>query len=781
VDGLEGFGDHPSSRRQSLPRFGILESAERMMAVRKQKSKVARALALPNGVVLALFTLAIFLSAALIFAVQPMFTKLVLPRLGGSPSVWSVAMVFFQTMLLVGYAYAHLITRYLPGRLSIAVHLAVLLLATLALPLAIAAGWGRPPAAGEAFYLIGLFTISIGLPFFALSANAPLLQAWFARSGHPSARDPYFLYAASNVGSFLALLSYPFFVEPLTRLGEQTRFWTFGFYALIVLIALCGAVLWLAAGRRPFASVRAGEAGAPTWKDALIWIALAAVPSAFLIAVTAYISTDVAASPLLWVLPLALYLATFVIVFQSRPVIPHRFALAAQAVSVALLAGVYINGSTDSIFTTIFINLAAFFFTALVCHGELARRRPPARHLTEFYLWMSFGGMIGGISAGLIAPYVFNWIAEYPVLIVLGLLCRPGAIEGGMAPKRLVWFALFAIAAAIVIHVSRSDQPLSEAKMMAIAAGVLLVSVIFLRDSLKFAAVVALALAVGAIDQAGSSKGESVRNFFGVHKIYDTADGYRILLHGTTIHGAEALGDEDDPALGVKPVPLTYYHANSGIAQVINAMREKKPGPLRFAVIGLGTGSVACHAREGDTWNFYEIDQSIVDVATNPGYFTFLTSCAPDAKIVLGDARLTLADANEGAYDLIIVDAFTSDAIPIHLLTQEAMAIYLKKLAPGGIVLMHISNRHLELGSVVAGIAQANGLVTRQNSRANENEDSDKYLFSSTVAACARADADFGSLTRQEKGWEPLPAPARRVWSDDYSNIVGAMIRQLQE
>ncbi len=751
------------------------------MAVRKQKNQAARARGLPNGVLLALFTLAIFLSAALIFAVQPMFTKLVLPRLGGSPSVWSVAMVFFQAALLAGYAYAHLITRYLPGRVSIAVHLAVLSLALFSLPLAIAAGWGRPPASGEAFYLIGLFTISIGLPFFALAANAPLLQAWFARSGHPSARDPYFLYAASNVGSFLALLSYPFVIEPLTRLGEQTRFWTFGFYALILLVALCGAVLWPVAGRKPLSPVGAGAAGAPGWKDALIWTALAAVPSAFLIAVTAHISTDVAASPLLWVLPLALYLATFVIVFQTRPVIPHRFALAAQPVAVALLIGVYINGSTDSIFTTIVINLAAFFFTALVCHGELARRRPPARHLTEFYLWMSLGGMIGGISAGLIAPHVFNWVAEYPVLIVLGLLCRPGMAEFGMRRERLIWLVVVALLANVAVMVVQSDYPLRLSQLLAVAACILLLAVIFLRDPLKFAAVAAILVGVGTIYDFQSDRGESVRNFFGVHKIYDTADGYRILLHGTTIHGVEKIPDEDDPAPDEKPVPLAYYHANSGLAQAIDAVREKKPGALRFAVVGLGTGSIACHAREGDTWNFYEIDRSIVDVATDPGYFTYYSSCTPDAKIVLGDARLTLADASEGFYDLIIVDAFSSDAIPIHLLTQEAMAIYLAKLAPGGIVLMHISNRHMELGSVVAGIAQANGLVTRQNSRANESEDSDKYLFSSTVAACARADADFGSLVQHEKGWELLPAPSRRVWTDDYSNIVGAMLRNLRE
>ncbi len=340
---------------------------------------------------------------------------------------------------------------------------------------------------------------------------------------------------------------------------------------------------------------------------------------------------------------------------------------------------------------------------------------------------------------------------------------------------------MVAVLANVAVMVVQSDYPLRLSQLMAVAACVLLLSIIFLRDPLKLAAVAAILLGVGTIYDFQSNRGETVRNFFGVHKIYDTPDGYRVLLHGTTIHGAEKIADEDDPAPDAKPVPLTYYHANSGIAQAIHAMREKKPGALRFAVIGLGTGSISCHAREGDTWNFYEIDQSIIDVASDPGYFTFLSSCTPDAKIVLGDARLTLADASDSVYDLIIVDAFSSDAIPIHLLTQEAMAIYLKKLAPGGIVLMHISNRHMELGSVVAGIAQANGLVTRQNSRANENEDSDKYLFSSTVAACARADADFGALARQEKGWEYLPAAAQRVWTDDYSNIVGAMLRNLGE
>src|SRR5262245_33677120 len=266
------------------------------------------------GPLLAVFTAAIFLSAALLFAVQPMFTKMVLPQLGGSPSVWSVAIVFFQAALLLGYAYAHLLTRYAPARLAPLIHVAVMIAAALTLPLAIAASWGRPPTQGEAFWLIGLFVVSIGLPFFALSANAPLLQAWFARSNHPRAKDPYFLYAASNAGSILALLSYPFVIEPTTRLGQQTRAWSIGFYALIALIGACGALSWRGGDAATADPAMAGER--PRWRDAAIWTFLAAVPAALLIAVTAHLSTDVAPSPFLWVIPLALYLLSFVIVFQ---------------------------------------------------------------------------------------------------------------------------------------------------------------------------------------------------------------------------------------------------------------------------------------------------------------------------------------------------------------------------------------------------------------------------------------------------------------------------------
>src|SRR6185295_17388185 len=348
------------------------------------------------------FGAAIFVSAALLFVVQPMFAKMVLPRFGGAPSVWSVAIVFFQAALLCGYAYAHALTRHASPRAAVLLHLAVMVAAALALPLAIAPGWGRPPGAGEAIWLLGLFTVSIGLPFFALSANAPLLQAWFARTEHPLAKDPYFLYAASNVGSFLALLSYPVLLEPLVRLGDQTRLWSIGFYALIALIAGCGALLWRSPVLAPadLGADTAEAAPPPSWRDAAIWVALAAVPSALLIAVTAHISTDVAAVPLLWVAPLALYLLTFVIVFARWPLIPHWLVVEAQPAFVIALVATILFEPVKNIVGQIAIHVAVFFVCALMCHGELARRRPAPSHLTAFYLWIAAGGMIGGIAAG---------------------------------------------------------------------------------------------------------------------------------------------------------------------------------------------------------------------------------------------------------------------------------------------------------------------------------------------------------------------------------------------
>ena len=735
--------------------------------------------AVSPGVLIAAFGFAIFLSASLLFSVQPLFAKVVLPSLGGSPSVWSVALVFFQGTLLAGYFYAHLLTRHLPGKRSVIVHLLVMTAAVLALPLGIAGGWGRPPTQGAEFWLLALFAASIGLPFFALSANAPLLQAWFARTGHPSAKDPYFLYAASNIGSFLSLLSYPFVVEPFTRLSEQTNFWSALFVFLIVAIAFCGVLLLRTRNELPaVTAANARREAAPSRRDALIWIALGAVPSAFLVAVTAHISTDVAAVPLLWVMPLALFLLTFVIAFQTRPIIPHSFFVMVQPTIIALLVASLTFSELQSIFVAIGLNLAAFFVTAMVCHGELARRRPAARHLTEFYLWMATGGVIGGILAGLIAPNVFSWVAEYPLLLVAGLLCRPGLTiptDGRSWFWANVALALVAIVIVCFRYLGIYPDTMTFRGLVGVA---LILTVLFLANNpLRLAGAIAAILVLIYAYLADGSNITSVRSFFGVHRVYERETGdvrMRLLMHGTTVHGAQLMGTGGKSEDG-RPATVTYFGPRSPMAVAFEGVKANKRGPVRVAVVGLGAGTVACFLRKEDHLDFYEIDRAVVQIAFDPKQFEFISGCKPDARVVLGDARLTLADAPDGSYDLIVMDAFSSDAVPVHLLTREAMALYLSKLAPGGIVVSHVMNRHLELASVVAGIADANGMVTRVMSTTYDG--SERFLYGSTVAAVARADADFGALMSLGK-WElQVPGPKQWVWTDDYSNIVGAMIR----
>lgn len=725
------------------------------------------------------YTAAIFVSAALLFAVQPLFAKMVLPKLGGTPAVWSVAMVFFQAMLLAGYAYAHALTRLVPGRVSVAVHLAVMVMAVFALPLGIAAGWGRPPAAGQEFWLLGLFAASIGLPFFALSANGPLLQAWFARTGHPQAKDPYFLYAASNVGSFLALLAYPFVIEPFTRLPQQTMGWTVGFYALILMIALCG--VFLLRSRDSLPDIATDDAAPPTFRDALVWIALAAVPSALLIAITAHISTDVAAAPFLWVVPLALYLATFVIAFQSRPILPHRFVTFIAPLAVIMLVVSLALGAADQIVVLIALNLVGFFVLALMCHGELARRRPPARYLTSFYLYLSLGGVIGGIFAGLIAQHLFSWVAEYPLLIIFAALCRPGLAWPRSTLEIATWVliiagAAFAIFAAYVWRYEFTDSAFNlwVAALLVLAFGLS-------HYVLTFAGLIAASLMFVVLFGADSGKRDFVRSFFGVHKVMESDGGqFRILKHGTIEHGAQRIRHPDGRPVTGRPQALTYYHDLSPMAQGLNAAREKRGGPIKAAVVGLGTGTLACQMKPGDQLTYYEIDPTVVQIAKDTRRFTFLSECAPDAKIVIGDARLTLADSPDDQYDILIIDAFSSDAIPTHLLTREAMAVFKDKIKPDGMILMHISNKHMVLAPVVAGVAEANDLVSRA-SDSDEDYDDANHIFGSLVVAVARRDEDFGPLAKSEKWVEQEADEDQWVWTDDYSNVIGAILAKLRE
>jgi hypothetical protein len=740
-----------------------------------------------NRLILVVYTAAIFTSALLLFSVQPLFTKMVLPRLGGSPAVWSVAMVFFQSLLLGGYAYAHFLMRIKNRIVVVAVHCVLLVIALSTLPLSIASGWGTPPSSGYAFWLLGLFAVSIGLPFFALAANNPLLQAWFVRTGHPDGPDPYFLYASSNIGSFLALLSYPVLLEPMFTLHTQNLIWTGGYGLLILLIGACGVLLLRSPAK---AAVETppddSDAPAPSWMLRGRWIFLAAVPSGLLIAVTAHISTDVAAAPLLWVLPLSLYLLTWVLVFQSRPLLPHKWMLMLQPAAIAGVIVLLAVGGEQNLLLTLGGHQLCFFVIAMACHGELARTRPAARYLTGFYVALSFGGMVGGLFAGLIAPYTFSWIAEYPILLALAVLCRPPGSD--LSPRwSLLYWPLLAVAAVALIAPSYTTGKLFDWMddqrvyvISAVAVVAFLLAVVLKASRYKLAGAVVLALVLIRIYPADDGRVETVRSFFGVHKIVVTPHGqYHVLMHGTTIHGAERVQNNDGTPITGRPEPISYYHKDGGIGQAITAIRERKGGPIRVAVIGLGAGTLTCASEPGENWKFFEIDQSMVDTARDPKYFTFIKNCEPDLQPVMGDARLTFAKEPDGIYDLIIVDAYSSDAIPIHLATEEAMEIYKDKLAPQGAVLMHVSNRHLELASVVVGIADANDLKSWVYSE-DSNRD-DEYIFATSVVVSARDEADIGKLASSEQ-WALTEADEnQRVWTDDYSNVLGAVWRRLRD
>jgi hypothetical protein len=744
---------------------------------------------------LGVYTVAVFLSALLLFGVQPMYTRMVLPQLGGSPSVWSVAMVFFQSMLLAGYAYAHILmssrNRYVP----VAVHLVLLIIAALTLPLSIRDLWGEPPTGAAApFWLLGLFAVSIGLPFFALAANNPLMQAWFARTRHRDAQDPYFLYAASNIGSFLALLSYPVLFEPVFTLQAQSQLWTFGFLILIALIACCG-VLMLRNQRRTSARMETVAGDKPSWPVIGRWVFISAVPSGLLIAVTAYISTDIAAAPLLWVIPLSLYLLTWILVFQRRALIPHKTMLFLQPFAIAGIVVLLYYAGWIPLLDSLAGHLVAFFIITMACHGELARTRPAPQFLTTFYVSLSFGGMIGGLFSGLVAPYAFSWVTEYPILAVMAVLCRPFGQEIWKPFERLLWplapsywpqlsarFWPVAIVVGLALLFSRSigfdfdeDPELLKIIILALVA----ISLILLRDPPKSTFAVAMALAMIWLYPTSETRPETMRSFFGVHKIYESEDGhFRILKHGSTIHGAQQIEDDEGQPVNGRPKPITYYHDKSAMSRAIEAVRARKGGPLHVAVLGLGTGTLACLSAPDETWRFYEIDPIVVEIARDPNRFTFLSSCAPQVPIVIGDARLTLAKEPDHQFDLVIVDAYSSDAIPVHLATTEAMALYKSKLAPQGVVVMHISNRHLELHSVVEGIAAANGLKTWVWRRDKDDSDDINYVFSSDVVISAQNAEDIGALARDSSWVLNTPNPSVRTWTDDYSNVAGALWRK---
>ncbi len=518
----------------------------------------------------------------------------------------------------------------------------------------------------------------------------------------------------------------------------------------------------------------------PSLADRLRWTGLAAVPSGLVIAVTSFVTTDIAAAPFLWIIPLALYLATFVAVFRERPWFDHAAVARLAPTVVAPVAVTLLGIIKPHWLAAIGFNLLAFVILTLVCHGELYRRRPSAARLTEFYLCMSAGGAIGGAFAGLLAPYLFSNVYEYPILIAGALLALPGTFAGG-APAFLRRAGPL-LAMAVGIALARTAiGPLSVVADIACkVATVVLVAVIFLRRRrpAEVFGLVTLGFVFTATWTPGLDRVEASRSFFGVHQVIDTADGaYRVLMHGTTIHGAERLHDERGTALNGRPEPLTYYYAGGPLADAIALTRTTHGRLNDVAVVGLGAGSLACYRADAEPWTFYEIDPQVVRIARDPHLFRFLSTCAPSASIVLGDARLTLA-ATSARYDLIVLDAFSSDTVPVHLLTEEAFAVYLERLAPHGVLVVHISNRHLDLAPVVAAAAAAKGLAAVHKDDQLGDLAEAQFKAGSSVVALARDPADLDGFTAQP-GWRRLTTAATvAVWTDDYSNILGAVIRR---
>ncbi|MDF2115859.1 fused MFS/spermidine synthase [Roseiarcaceae bacterium H3SJ34-1] len=736
--------------------------------------------------VLPIFAATIFTSALLLFALEPMFAKMALPSLGGAPSVWSIAMVFFQGLMFAGYCYAHAVTRWMTPRHGALLHAVLLCLAFVFLPVALHAS-GAPPAEGNpAFWLIGVFMVSVGLPFFVLSAHGPLLQAWFARSGHRQADDPYFLYGASNIGSFAALIAYPLVIEPLFGLTAQSRAWTAGFVALTILIVACTLSVFARsdAGAMAATPVRDPDAGQPVrLSSALSWMALAFVPSALLVSVTAHISADVAAAPLLWVIPLAIYLLTFVLTFRPQTAIKETVLAVLQPWIAAAVLMTMCIGKLPFISLNLLSDLVLFIVNALVCHAALYRHRPQAHDLTVFYAAMSLGGALGGLFAGLAAPMLFSSVIEYPLLIAAALFCRPGVFADLRAldrtsALRTAATALGMLAAAwMLIFVATPDIAY---KVLAAAIGAL---VLLNWRSAGRVAVFGLAATAGILLQQNlTSSRESFRSFFGVHRIEEAHDGkFRTLSHGTTIHGAIRIRNEDGTPVSGPPMPTTYYAPQGPLGEAIAAARLTNGKIGHAAFIGLGVGALACHVQAGEAVTFYEIDRLVLHIARDSGRFRFLSDCAPQAKFVLGDARLTL-EGQQQASDVIVVDAFSSDAIPTHLLTREAFELYLRKLSPEGLIAVHISNNTMEFHAIIARIAADLGLVAYLRRDLAIPPDDPDFRTASVVAVLARDPAHLRGLLGENSRWRRLePNMASWVWTDDYSTILRAIADKLRQ
>jgi dipeptide/tripeptide permease len=717
-----------------------------------------------NPVIPVLFTATIFTSALLLFFVQPLFTRMVLPQIGGAPAVWTTAMLFFQTVLIGGYLYAHLMTRHVPLLAQVGIHVALLVLALMVLPLAVPAGWQYDPARPVVTQTLWLYTLGVGLPFAVLSANAPLIQSWYRRSGGPSADDPYFLYAASNLGSLVALLAFPLVAEPLFGVTAISGAWSVGFMALGPLLLLSGLAARKGTPRESEIGSPTSDAAAPGLRLLGYWAFLAFLPSSLMLCVTSKISTDLGSFPLVWVVPLALYLLTFVLVFSSRsPLTADRLR---RVLPLALAVLVFFSLRPTATLTWIALFLLAFFAVSLLAHRLLFDARPDSRHLTVFYLTMSVGGALGGLFNSIFAPLVFDRLLEYPItvaLIALLMIRRPLAnaprdIAMGLGLAMLALLPLLLDIAAL--------HRIGSVNKTLLTVCILLITYALFRAR-PTVSVAATATLIGVWALFGTANVLMIdRSFFGVHMVSVRGD-IREYRNGTTVHGAQLVSETSG-----RPTPLTYYHPKGLMAQIVTDVRKT---PARtVGIIGLGTGALACYAKPGQDWHFYEIDQMVVDIALTPQLFSFMSACASDAKIHVGDARIVLQGQTDLKYDILVIDAYSSDAIPVHLATAEAIQLYLDRLNEGGILVFHVSNRFYDLAQPLSVAAKALGLVGRYRVQGPDELKDAVGANPSMVVTLARTTEALG-ISATDPAWGPLPEPRIRLWTDDYANLLAAL------
>jgi hypothetical protein len=719
-----------------------------------------------------LYGAAIFTGAALVFVIQPMVAKMLLPSFGGTPAVWAISLVFFQGVLLAGYSLAHVSIRLFGIRRQPIVQLVLLLLPLAALPIGLPAN--AAPGAGHDpnLWLLWVLAVAAGLPFLVITTASPVLQRWFSASGHSASRDPYFLYAAGNVGSLLGLLAYPTLIEPRLTLSEQAQMWAIAYAVFVVLAALCATrVLSTTAASVPSAIVPVHTA-AIAWRVRLRWIGMAAIPSALMIGTSTYLSTDVAAVPLLWVIPLALYLLSFVVAFgrSSRLTLEaiSRSTVATSLAVAGLLFLILLEPTLQlPIWLSVVVHGANLFFLALLVHRRLASERPPAERLTEFYLLLSVGGVIGGAFSALLAPQIFSTVVEYPLAIVLALLLRPGPFRAvpGSGPLRRNLDLLAPFAVFMVMLPAAKALPEGGTGRLLLLGAVPVVA-LFWRRPIRFALGIAVVLLIATIPKASLV---SDRSFFGVLRVIE--DGPRhVLFHGTTVHGVESF------APGKLDIPLAYYTRQGPLGQVFAAYG---PSIHRVGAVGLGSGALAAYGRFGDRFTFYEIDPAMVRIASNPRYFTFLHDSKARIRIVIGDGRLELAQAPPRSYDLIVLDAFSSDSVPVHLLTREAAQLYLSKLRPGGLIAYHISNRSFDLEPVIGGVARSLHLAGLYEAHTPSAAARSAGAAFSQWVIVTRRPPRLAPLVRTGK-WQPLDeSSSEPVWTDQYSNIL-SVIRWLQ-